>query len=74
VFADAYGWTEEERRRLPEFGTDAALLSFDRMEHNARTLGGGWARMWAEGVGGMIQRRRVWLAANGRRLVRALTD
>jgi hypothetical protein len=47
VFADAYGWTEEERRRLPESSADAALLSFDRMEHNARTLGGGWARMWA---------------------------
>jgi hypothetical protein len=74
VFADAYGWTEEERRRLPEAGADAALLSFDRMEHRARTLGGGWARMWAEGVGAMIQRRRVWLEANGGRLVRALTD
>jgi hypothetical protein len=74
VFADAYGWTEEERRRLPEFGADAAILSYDRMGHRARTLGGGWARMWADGVGGMIQRRRAWLEANSGRLVRALTD
>jgi hypothetical protein len=44
------------------------------MEHNARILGGGWARMWAEGVGGMIHRRRAWLEVNGGRLVRALTD
>lgn len=53
---------------------DAALLSFDRMEHNARILGGGWAQMWAEGVGGMIHRRRAWLEVNGGRLVRPLTD
>ena len=74
VFADAYGWTEEERRRLPEFGAGAALLSYHRMEHRARTLGGGWARMWAEGAGGKIERRRAWLEASGSRLIRALTD
>ncbi|MFJ5697310.1 aminoglycoside phosphotransferase family protein [Arthrobacter sp. NPDC093139] len=74
VFADAYGWTEEERRRLPEFGAHATLLSYHRMEHRARNLGGGWARMWAEGAGGRIERRRAWLEANGSRLIRALTD
>lgn len=74
VFADAYGWTEEERRRLPEFGAHAAVLSHRRMELRARTLGGGWARMWAEGAGGLIERRHAWLEANGSRLIRALTD
>lgn len=74
IFADAYGWTADERRRLPEFGADAASLSYDRMEHNAGTLGGGWARMWTDGVGGMIRRRRAWLQANSGRLVSALTD
>jgi hypothetical protein len=33
IFADAYGWTPEERRRLPQFGTEAAELSIGRMEH-----------------------------------------
>lgn len=73
IFADAYGWTEEERRRLPEFGVEATRLSFERMQHNARALGGGWARMWAEGVGGLISRRREWLEANANRLVEELT-
>jgi hypothetical protein len=73
IFADAYGWTENERRRLPHFGADAVRLSLDRMEYNARTLGGGWARMWDEGVGGLIERRAAWLEANAARLVRALT-
>lgn len=74
IFADAYGWTEAERRRLPGVGTGAAVLSYQRMEWNARAQGGGWARMWADGVGGIIDRRRVWLAANAGLLVEALTD
>jgi hypothetical protein len=43
IFADAYGWTAEERLRLPEFGAEAASLSYRRRKHNASTLGGGWA-------------------------------
>ena len=73
IFADAYGWTEEERRRVPDAGIDAAALSYERMRHNAETLGGGWARMWHDGVGGLINRRRAWLEANARPLVAALT-
>ena len=73
IFADAYGWTEEERRRVPGAGIDAAALSYERMRHNAATLGGGWARMWQDGVGGLINRRRAWLEANARPLVAALT-
>ncbi|MCX6498536.1 MAG: phosphotransferase [Arthrobacter sp.] len=74
IFADAYGWDREERRRVPGIAIDAAALSYDRMHHNAATLGGGWARMWAEGVGGLILRRRGWLEANAERLTGALTD
>lgn len=73
IFADAYRWTEDERRRLPQFGAEAAKLSRHRMAHNARSLGGGWAWMWADGVGGLISRRGRWLEDNGPRLVEALT-
>ena len=72
IFADAYGWETEERRRLPDFGAEAAVLSWERMKHNAEVHGGGWARMWAEGVGGVILRRRNWLQENRRTLVDAL--
>lgn len=44
------------------------------MRHNAATLGGGWARMWDEGVGELISRRGDWLEANAGRLIEALTD
>ena len=74
IFADAYGWNDEERRRLPAFGIEATSLSYERMQHNARELGGGWARMWDEGAGGTIRRRGAWLEANAGRLVAALTS
>jgi len=72
IFADAYGWDREERRRLPGLGIEAAALSHQRMRHNARSLGGGWARMWDEGVGELILRRQSWLEANAERLLDAL--
>jgi hypothetical protein len=74
IFADAYGWTAEERRRLPSVGIDAARLSYERMEYNARNLGGGWQRMWDDGVGGLIERRALWLDANGQRLLDSLME
>ena len=73
IFADAYGWSEDERRRVPGAGIDAAALSYERMRHNAAALGGGWARMWQDGVGDQINRRRAWLEANAKPLVAALT-
>lgn len=73
IFADAYGWDQDERRRLPRLGIDAAALSYERMQHRARTLGGGWARMWDDGVGDLIRRRAAWLEANAGQLSAALT-
>lgn len=74
IFADAFGWNDEERRRLPAFGIEATALSHERMRHNAKALGGGWARMWDDGVGDVIRRRGTWLEANAGRLVAALTS
>lgn len=61
VFADAYGLTAAERGALPELGIARADLSWARMRASAEQLGGGWARMWREGVGEMILRRKEWL-------------
>jgi hypothetical protein len=74
IFADAYGWTAAERSALPKLGADAAGLSRQRMLHNAETLGGGWARMWSEGVGDVILRRREWLLRERDSILRALLD
>ena len=72
IFADAYGWTVDQRRTLPKFAADGAGASWSRMKERAAELGGGWARMWDEGVGDVILRRRDWLLVNQRRLLDAL--
>jgi Ser/Thr protein kinase RdoA (MazF antagonist) len=74
VFADACGLTAEQRAVLPDFGVARADLTWARMKAAAETLGGGWARMWREGVGDAIRRRQSWLAASKDELLAALLD
>ncbi len=74
VFADGYGLTEAQRLALPDLGVERADVTWLRMKASAQTLGGGWARMWAEGVGDAIRRRQAWLAAEKPRLLAALLD
>jgi Phosphotransferase enzyme family len=64
VFADSYGWSAVERASLVTFGSGAAGRSWIRMKERAETEGGGWARMWSEGIGDLIQRRGRWLLDN----------
>lgn len=63
LLADAYGLTPAQRQTL----VDVALSRADRMwvvmKGAADHLGGGWARMWDEGAGDRIRRRRAWLIA-----------
>lgn len=46
--------------------------SYEVMRWAAEHLGGGWARMWAEGVGELIQRRVAWFAAVRDELARSI--
>jgi phosphotransferase family enzyme len=61
LFLDAYG--PVDRDALLDLADPMWRRSWHAMRHNARTLGGGWARMWDEGVGDVIERRRAWFAA-----------
>lgn len=72
LFADAYGLTTSERTALPDLGIDRADVTWLRMRAAAERLGGGWARMWDEGVGDMIRRRQAWLVASREELLAAL--
>ena len=72
VFADAYGLEPAARSDLVEVAHSLAGRSLVLMRHRAVTLGGGWARMWNEGVGDTISRRRSWLAEEGPRITAAL--
>lgn len=74
VFADAYGLTPAEREPLVGVGVAHAERAWWRMKGAAEHLGGGWARMWAAGVGDAIARRGTWLSQHADELTRALLD
>jgi hypothetical protein len=72
AFADAYGLSRADRSRLPELGIQRARATRRRMEAAAEQLGGGWARMWREGVGDLIRRRGLWLQSHREEFLAAL--
>jgi hypothetical protein len=74
VFADAYGLDRASRLGLVTLGTASAQASWHRMRTRAETLGGGWARMWTDGVGDLIRRRERWLREHREELTAALLD
>jgi Ser/Thr protein kinase RdoA (MazF antagonist) len=72
LFVDAYGLSADDRAALPDLGVERARTSFVRMRAAAQQRGGGWARMWADGVGDAILRREEWLIARRDDLLDAL--
>ncbi|TLP56234.1 phosphotransferase [Microbispora triticiradicis] len=64
LFCDAYGLPAHDRLRLVETARTRFGRSYELMRDRARTQGGGWARMWADGAGGRIRRAAAWLDAN----------
>jgi hypothetical protein len=70
---DAYGLDAGDRERIVEVARNGAERSWHLMRRNAAERGGGWQRMWDEGVGDRILRRQTWLAENARALHNAIT-
>lgn len=70
---DAYGLEDDLREFVVPVALSTAQRSWHSMRERAETLGGGWARMWREGVGDRIRRREQWLRENGEALHRAIT-
>ena len=73
ILADAYGLSGTDRERIIEVGMLRTRRGWYLMKHWAETRGGGWQRMWDEGVGDVIKRREAWLERNGAALTAALT-
>lgn len=72
LLADGYRLGREDRAALADVRLRASLVGWERMRLAAETLGGGWARMWDEGVGDVIKRRQRWLTEHGDALTAAL--
>ncbi|MGN9845318.1 aminoglycoside phosphotransferase family protein [Nonomuraea sp. H19] len=73
ILADAYGMSDVDRSRLVEVAVLRTRRSWFSMKQIAEEQGGGWARMWDEGVGDQIKRREAWLDRNGPAIDAALT-
>lgn len=72
LFVDAYGLTADERDQILDLAERAFARTWYRMRANAEHRGGGWARMWSEGVGDKIVRRQRWLERDREALAAAL--
>jgi Ser/Thr protein kinase RdoA (MazF antagonist) len=73
ILADAYGLSGTDRERVIEVGLLWTRRAWYTMKRRAETLGGGWQRMWDEGVGDVIKRREAWLDRHAATLTAALT-
>ncbi len=73
IIADGYGLSGTDRERLMEVAVLRTRRSWYLMKQHAQTRGGGWQRMWDEGVGDVIKRREAWLDRNVATLTAALT-
>ena len=65
ILADAYGLSGADRERVIEVAVVRSRRSWHLMKERAETLGGGWQRMWDDGVGDVIKRREAWLDQHG---------
>jgi len=73
ILADAYGLSGTDRERIMEVAMLRTRRSWYLMKQRAETQGGGWQRMWDEGVGDAIKRREAWLGRHAATLTAALT-
>ncbi|WP_066521064.1 phosphotransferase [Curtobacterium ammoniigenes] len=72
LIVDAYGLDAAGRAEVVPVSQNVADRSWHLMRRRAHTLGGGWARMWDEGVGDRIVRRQRWLSENASALSEAV--
>ena len=73
MLADAYGMSGTDRARVIEVAITRTRRAWYLMKRRAERDGGGWQRMWDEGVGDVIKRREAWLDKNATTLEAALT-
>lgn len=73
LLVDAYGLDAAGRRAVVEVARRTAERAWFFMRRRAERDGGGWARMWDEGVGDRILRRQAWLAQSAAALHDAVT-
>lgn len=72
LLADSYGLAPADGARVMDLAIALNERAWHTMKYRAETLGGGWQRMWSEGVGDKIRNRTTWLETNADALTSAL--
>lgn len=72
MILDEYGLPVDERAGILPLMINSAQRSWHSMKWRAETYGGGWQRMWDEGVGDKIRNRERWLTDGFEALDRAI--
>jgi hypothetical protein len=73
LLVDEYGLEADDRQLIVPVARNSAARAWYSMRNRAARLGGGWRRMWDEGVGDRILRRQQWLTEHAEELNEALT-
>lgn len=63
ILTEAYGFDRADRLALLDTLARRFARSWHVMRHNAATRGGGWQRMWDDGVGEKIRENEAWFTA-----------
>lgn len=74
LLVDAYELSDEEREWIVPVSISAAQQAWHRTKNMAEEHGGGWQKMWDEGMGDQIRRREQWLVDEQENLRRAIND
>ena len=73
LIAQAYELDDHDRTLIVPVAINTAAISWHTMQDRANRHGGGWRRMWDDGVGDVIQRRLAWLRRHQTELDQAIT-
>lgn len=74
LLADAYGLNQQDRGQVVSVAINHGQRSWFLMKERAAVHGGGWQRMWDDGVGDLINRRVAWMERAAAELHDAVTS
>lgn len=74
LLVDAYELSSEDKEWIVPVSISAARQAWHWMKHMAEEHGGGWQKLWDEGMGDQIRRREHWLVEEQENLRRAIND
>ncbi len=74
LVVSAYGLGRADRALIASATLNSTERTWHAMRHRALHRGGSWQRLWDQGLGDRLIRRRQWLEQHGTELHHAVTS